>query len=140
MKFNPGIPVGSILTNDEIMEKFHVGNVGGMRRSKATGTLVLICDHTKSIYDDKWNNNVLHYTGMGKSGDQDINSLQNKTLAESNFNGVELHFFEVFRPKQYTYEGIVHLAGKPYQEIQKDENGYLRKVWMFPLTKFTQPR
>ena len=71
---------------------------------------------------------------MGKYGDQMLKS-QNKTLAESNINNVEVHLFEVFEPKKYTYQGIVKLVGEPYQEIQKDDNQNPRKVWIFPLKK-----
>ena len=104
-----------------------------MRRSKATNSLVIISDHTKGLYEDKWFGDVLHYTGMGKNGDQDLNFMQNKTLAESDRNGVEVHLFEVLVPTEYIYRGLVSLAGKPYQEIQKGEDGVPRKVWMFPL-------
>lgn len=48
-------------------------------------------------------------------------------------NGVEIHFFEVLKPKEYTYRGEVQLAGEPYQEPQKDRDGRQRKVWVFPL-------
>ncbi|MFA6984211.1 MAG: HNH endonuclease, partial [Sedimentibacter sp.] len=109
------------------------GNMGGMRRSKATNSLVIISDHTKGLYEDKWFGDVLHYTGMGKNGDQDLNFMQNKTLAESDRNGVEVHLFEVLVPTEYIYRGLVSLAGSPYQEIQKGEDGVPRKVWMFPL-------
>lgn len=47
--------------------------MGGMRRSKTTNILVLITDYTKGIYHDKWIGGILHYTGMGKNDDQDIN-------------------------------------------------------------------
>ena len=47
--------------------------MGGMRRSKTTNTLVIVSDYTKGIYHDKWIGGALHYTGMGKNGDQDIN-------------------------------------------------------------------
>jgi 5-methylcytosine-specific restriction protein A len=42
--------------------------------------------------------------------------MQNKTLAESDRNGVEVHLFEVLVPTEYIYRGLVSLAGKPYQE------------------------
>ena len=58
-----------------------------------TGTLVIIADHTKSLYNDKYYNQELHYTGMGKYGDQMLKS-QNKTLAESNINNIEVHLFD----------------------------------------------
>ena len=132
-RFVPPFKVGAVISNKELSETFKVGNMGGMRRSKTTGTLVIISDHTKGFYDDKWYGNELHYTGMGKYGDQVLSGNQNKTLAESNTNGVEVHLFEVLEPTQYIYQGIVHLCGEPYQESQKDDAGNIRKVWMFPL-------
>ena len=125
---------GMELTNKELSEIFHCGNMGGMRRSKATGTLVIISDHTK-MYDDKWEGEILHYTGMGKSRDQSLEFAQNKTLNESQTNGVAVHLFEVFRKAQYTYQGKVELAGTPYQAEQEGEDHVLRKVWMFPLRR-----
>ena len=109
-----------------------------MRRSKTTGTLVLISDNTKGLYNDKWHDGILHYTGMGKVGDQTLSGNQNKTLAESKTNGVEVHLFEVDDPGKYTYSGVVKLAGKPYQETQPDDNGNPRKVWMFPIKKVSE--
>lgn len=97
--------------------------MGGMRRSKATNTLIIISDHTKGLYEDKWIGDILHYTGMGKKGDQSLLFMQNKTLAQSDENGVEVHLFEVFKPTEYIYRGIVSLADKPYQETQKDDEG-----------------
>lgn len=132
MSFKPSFSIGSIVSNQQLRSEFQCGNMGGMRRSHATNTLVIISDHTKSLYDDKWFGNQLHYTGMGKSGDQTLTS-QNKTLADSEFNGVEVHLFEVLKTTQYIYHGVVKLCGAPYQEMQPDEAGNLRKVWMFPL-------
>lgn len=70
MSFNPGLKIGQILKNNELVEIFKCGNMGGMRRSKATNTLVIVIDHTKGLYKDKWKGGVLHYTGMGKVGDK----------------------------------------------------------------------
>ena len=70
---------------------------------------------------------------MGKIGDQELGESQNRTLAESGTNGVEVHLFEVLKPAQYIYKGVVKLCGRPYQEKQKDVEGNMRKVWMFPL-------
>ena len=53
-----------------------------------------ICNN-KTIYHDKWIGGVLHYTGMGKNGDQNINWAQNATLAACGRNGVDVHLFEV---------------------------------------------
>ena len=63
--FNPGLEIGQILKNSEIVEIFKCGNMGGMRRSKTTNTLVIVSDYTKGIYHDKWIGGILHYTGMG---------------------------------------------------------------------------
>ena len=133
MSFDPGIKIGQILQNCEIVSVFQCGNMGGMRRSHATNTLVLISDYTKGIYHDKWIGGTLHYTGMGKSGDQDINWAQNATLAESDHNGVDVHLFEVIDPGEYIYCGRIQLVGQPYTDIQPGEDGIKRKVWMFPI-------
>lgn len=132
-KFTPMLKVGECISNEDLTKIFKVGNMGGMRRSKQTGTLVIISDHTKGLYQDKWIGDVLHYTGMGKNNDQTLSGNQNKTLAESEKNGVEVHLFEVLRPSKYIYLGKVHLCGAPYQEVQKDDSGKIRKVWMFPI-------
>ena len=135
MAFRPPFEIGAVVSNAVLTEAFKVGNMGGMRRSKATGTLVLISDNTKGLYNDTWHEGILRYTGMGKIGDQTLEGNQNKTLAESNTNGIEVHLFEVDEPGKYSYSGVVELAGEPYQEEQPDDNGKPRKVWMFPLRK-----
>jgi hypothetical protein len=132
MAFNPNLQVGQVLSNQEIVNIFKCSNQGGMRRSLKTNTLVLISDHTK-LYKDRWENGIFYYTGMGRKGDQSLTFAQNKTLAESNTNGVDVFLFEVLRPTEYTFVGQVVLAGEPYQEEQPDEDGKLRKVWVFPL-------
>lgn len=135
MGFIPSFKVGDIVSNAVLTETFKCGNMGGMRRSRTTGTLVIVSDNTKSLYCDQWYEGVLKYTGMGKIGDQKLEGNQNKTLAESRTNGVEIHFFEVNEPGKYTYEGIVELAGDPYQELQPDDNKDMRTVWVFPLRR-----
>lgn len=132
MAFDSGLKIGDILTNKQIQETFKCGNMGGMRRAKKTGTLVIISDKTKGFYHDKWEDGILLYTGMGKYGDQKLDT-QNKTLYESDTNGVEVHLFEVMKKTEYTYRGVVKLAAAPYQTNQPDEEGRNRKVWMFPL-------
>lgn len=133
MAFDPGLKIGQILKNADVVETFKCGNMGGMRRSRTTNTLVIVSDYTKGIYHDKWIGGVLHYTGMGKSGDQDINWAQNATLAECGHNGVDVHLFEVIDAGEYIYCGRIELVSKPYTEIQPGEDGNDRKVWMFPV-------
>jgi 5-methylcytosine-specific restriction protein A len=133
MSFNPGLIPGRTIVNSQLTDIFKCAPQGGMRRSHRTNTLVIISDHTKSIYEDHWDNDVLYYTGMGINGHQDLNFAQNKTLNESNTNGVELHLFEVYEPTKYIYRGKVRLEHSPYQQNQLDPTGQIRKVWIFPL-------
>lgn len=133
MAFNPGLAIGQTVTNDQLKEIFKCGNMGGMRRSHTTNTLVIVSDYTKGLYQDKWIGGVLHYTGMGKIGDQDINWAQNATLAEMDRNGVDVHLFEVIDQGEYIYCGRIELVDRPYTDRQPDENGDDRRVWMFPV-------
>lgn len=127
------IKVGEVLTNHEMMEKFKIANSGGMRRSLKTNSLVLIHNTIDSIYNDRWDNNELLYTGMGLKGDQDLDFAQNKTLANSKTNGVEIYLFEVKTAKKYTFIGKVKLSREPYYEKQKDEDNRERQVIIFPI-------
>lgn len=124
---------GTELNNDQLTELFKCSTQGGMRRSKTTNTLIIVANHVKSVYSDRWADGVFHYTGMGLSGDQSLDFMQNKTLAESTANGIAVHLFEVHKAKVYTYVGEVVLAASPLQESQEDEDGNVRKVWIFPV-------
>ncbi|OLF53413.1 HNH endonuclease signature motif containing protein [Pseudomonas chlororaphis] len=128
------LPVpGTNLNNDGLTQLFQCSPQGGMRRSNRTNTLVIVSNHVASIYDDRWIDDVLHYTGMGQVDNQSLEFNQNRTLNESRANGVAVHLFEVFAAKTYTYIGEVMLAGEPYQERQADVKGHERFVWVFPL-------
>jgi 5-methylcytosine-specific restriction protein A len=129
--FDPGFEAGGVLANRELAAAFKCSTQGGMRRSKQTNSL-LITTSRDALYLDRWHDGVLHYTGMGQTGDQQLDR-QNRTLAESGSNGVAVFLAEVFGPNEYTYIGRIELAGEPYQEEQPDLEGELRKVWMFPL-------
>lgn len=124
---------GATLKNEQLTEWFRCSPQGGMRRSKETNTLVIVSNHVRSVYDDRWSSDVLHYTGMGQEGDQSLSFAQNKTLHESASNGVAVHLFEVFTPRLYTYIGEVKLAGSAYSENQLDARGNSRLVWIFPV-------
>jgi 5-methylcytosine-specific restriction protein A len=130
--FIPPAP-GRNLNNDDLIGHFLCSPQGGMRRSNRTNTLVIVSNHVASIYDDRWVDDVLHYTGMGQVGSQSLEFNQNRTLNESGFNGISVHLFEVFTAKTYTYVGEVVLVDEPYQEMQLDVEGTERFVWIFPL-------
>jgi hypothetical protein len=79
---------GVVLSNKQLYSAFGLANTGGMRRNKSAHYLVLISDPFKGLYQERWEDGVLHYTGMGKIGDQSITGTQNKTLATSPVTGV----------------------------------------------------
>jgi len=127
--------IGNNYSNNDITKNFLCSAQGGMRRSHKTNTLVLVANHVKSIFDDRWDGDTMYYTGMGLKGDQSLDFMQNKTLTLSNENNVGVHFFEVFSEKVYTYQGQVVLMDKPFQELQDDDAGNSRNVWVFPLKR-----
>jgi 5-methylcytosine-specific restriction protein A len=133
MSFNHGLNIGDVLDNGQLKSIFKCSTQGGMRRSLRTNTLIIISNHVKSVYNDRWLGDVFHYTGMGLNGEQSLEYAQNKTLAQSNKNGVEVYLFEVLNPRRYTFKGQVYLATSPYQENQPDVDDTIRKVWVFPL-------
>lgn len=132
--------IGQKLTNIELYEIFGCGNSGGMRRAKKTNSLIIISSHLESIYEDRWDRNVLLYTGMGLNGDQSLDFNQNKTLSQSKVNGVQVFLFEQFKVNEYTYLGPVELISEPYTEQQPGQNGHLRTVYIFPLKLKTGER
>jgi predicted restriction endonuclease len=137
--------LGDSLTNGQIMDIFGVGNMGGMRRNAKSNTLVLLTklsgytDNKKLWqYGDRWQGDVLLYTGMGQQGDQTLTS-QNRTVNESKRNGVIIHLFETHHSNSHIYSGIVELGDKPFQETQKGKDGIPRQVWIFPLRRVSEP-
>lgn len=132
------ISPGNILLNKELQKLFKCGLQGGMRRSLRTNSLILVSDHTRGIYKDRWESDTLYYTGMGLRGDQSISSSQNKTLAQSKTNNVTIQLFEVFNAGEYIYQGRVKLDSTPILETQPDINSNNRKVWIFPLKLIDQ--
>ena len=127
------LSIGQKLTNIELYEVFGCGNSGGMRRAKKTNSLIIISSHVASIYEDRWDGDILLYTGMGLNGDQSLEFNQNKTLNQSWTNGVQVFLFEQFKVNEYTFLGPVELVNEPYIELQPDLNGDIRKVYIFPL-------
>lgn len=124
---------GQILSNYNLTTIFLCSPQGGMRKSNKTNSLVIVSNHVESIYDDRWVGDTLFYTGMGTKGDQSFDFMQNKTLFNSDSNGVSVYLFEVFVDTQYTYIGKVALAEEPFYEVQPDSNGNIRRVCVFPV-------
>jgi hypothetical protein len=124
----------TVIDNKTLAQTFKCSTQGGMRRSHKTITLVLVMNYTLNLYLDNWQDNVLHYTGMGQTGDQPLKGNQNITVFESNTNKVDMHLFEVHEPNSYQYAGRVKLAGAPYQTTENDVQNNTRLVWKFPLS------
>lgn len=133
--------VGNIYSNSEIANTFKCSNMGGMRRSKETNSLVLIAKHNNPLYDDQWTDDgILNYTGMGTENDQSISYVQNKTLTIAEREGIKVYLFESYKDNEYYYDGEVKLAGTPYQSEEADINGAIRKVIKFPLKRLDQTK
>ena len=47
MAFDPGLRIGQIIKNADLVEIFKCGNMGGMRRSRTTNTLFIVSDYTE---------------------------------------------------------------------------------------------
>ncbi len=129
------LKINNVYTTNDIVEAFKCAPQGGMRRSHATNTLVIFVLHNEPLYEDSWNGDILNYTGMGQVGNQSVDFAQNKTLSESNQNGITVHLFESYVDKEYKYDGIVKLAGDIYFDDEPDVNGDMRKVVKFPLKR-----
>lgn len=111
-----------------------------MRRAHATESLVLIADHTLSLYENRWIDGRFHFSGIGTRGDQQLGFSQNKTLAESPDNPVSVFLFEVFETGRYIFTGRVVLAEAPYTASHPDIEGRCRSVWVFPLRLIEEER
>ena len=117
------LKTNQIITPFQLADLFQVKTLRGSRFIKETNTLVLISDYTKGDHPNKWIGNTLHLTGNHK-----ITGSAYSELADSRTNGVTIHLFQVMNPKEYTYSGLVKLAGDPYTEM-----GPEGLVWVFPI-------
>jgi len=133
LSFDPDLEPNETIDNKRLCDIFKCSTQGGMRRSLSTNSLIIVSNHVRSIYEDRWVDDVLHYTGMGLKGDQHLDYAQNKTLDQSRVTDTDCFLFEVLTKGEYIYRGQAELAGEPYQEKQPDTEGKLRIVWMFPL-------
>lgn len=127
---------GKTYTNNFISMIFLCSYQGGMRKSNRKNALVLFAVHNNPLYSDEWKSDgTLHYTGMGTTGEQSLTYMQNRTLLESQTNGVEVYLFESYSDNEYIFTGRVELAAAPYisSKPEPDADGNLRKVAKFPL-------
>ena len=117
------LKTNEVVTPSQLADLFQVKTLKQSRFIKETNTLVLISDYTKGERPNKWIGDTLHLTGNHK-----ITGSTYFKLADSRTNGLTIHLFQVMNPKEYTYSGLVKLAGDPYTE-----NGPDGLVWVFPV-------
>jgi hypothetical protein len=132
---------GQILTNDQLVSKFLVGNMGGIRYS-SKNNLIVLCDtesgHYKDIIDKEFQ--IIYYTGEGQSGDQSL-SGGNLRIVHSADTPM-FYFVENPQPhgnkvrgaldNKYTYVGKVKYI-KHVTSSEKDIHGNSRQVIKFLL-------
>ncbi|MEH7403362.1 AAA family ATPase [Gottfriedia acidiceleris] len=123
----------TIISEQNLLELFKCSARGGMRRSLKTNSLVLLSFKGRKPYKDAvQDKEIWKFTGMGRSGDQKIDYMQNKTLLNSNESGVKVYLFTV-ENNEYKFVDRVLLAGSPKTERQVGEDGKERDVLVFPL-------
>jgi 5-methylcytosine-specific restriction protein A len=69
LSFDHGLSPGDTIKNDRLMQIFKCSPQGGMRRSLKTNTLVIVSNHMRAMYEDRWVDDIFHYTGMGLEAD-----------------------------------------------------------------------
>jgi hypothetical protein len=123
---------GDTLTNEQLNDIFGVANMGGIRISKLTGTILLVSSVDNDLYEDRDQDGFFSYTGEGQRGDQEL-VRGNKALYDSPGTGAPLLLFYKKQANEYEFQGEVRLAAVPTQEQQPDADGQSRAVWVFPL-------
>lgn len=128
------LEIGTILNNKEITEIFHCQYEGGIRKSKKLNLLVLINDPKYGLYQNRWEEDTLYFTAIGRTGDQTLEKpWQNRELNHYKENNQKLYLFEKLKPSHYEYKGEVEAVDEPFQETQKDAEDKERNVYVFPL-------
>jgi len=134
------ISKGQVLSNDDLMKNFGVGNMGGIRHSKKNNLLVL-CSSLSNDYSDSLDpkSGLYVYSGEGNSGDQEI-TKGNKKILDSECK--MLFFKEKYQEpgmrkrgaldNLYEFIGLVTYV-KHFWMDEKDREGNLRKTVKFVL-------
>lgn len=135
------IKKGQILSNDELIQFFGVGNMGGIRYSRKNNILIL-CSTTSDDYHDVIDDasGLITYTGEGREGNQEVSKGNSKILNSTN---TQMLFFKE-KPQEpgvrkrgaldnlYEFVGKVNYL-KHYWKKESGINGELRNVLKFVL-------
>lgn len=128
------LELGRILNNKEITEIFRCQYEGGLRKSKKLNLLVLVNDPKYGLCNNRWEDDTLYFTAIGRKGDQSLDEpWQNRELNYYKEIGQSLYLFEKLKSSNYKYKGEVEVVDKPFKEKQKDIDGKLREVYVFPI-------
>ena len=132
---------GKYYSNDQIHYALEVANLGGIRPKlnlqNQLDFIVLITsaeENRKAVrnpYADRIEGDVLTYTGAGLKGEQEISGV-NKRLLEQINNPVPILGFVKEAVNEYKYIGFLFLL-RYYEDYQLDNEGAMRKVWVFEL-------
>jgi len=115
IKSSEFIQKGQNLTNDEIVAKFRVGNMGGIRYS-AKNNLIVLFDTESGHYKDEIDKEfqIIYYTGEGQTGDQTLTG-GNQRIVDSE-NTSMFYFLEVPQEPGQNKRGAL---GKIYRFVGK---------------------
>ena len=132
---------GQNLTNDELVAKFRVGNMGGIRYS-AKHNIIVLCDTESGYYNNEIDKEfqIIYYSGEGKTGDQTLTSGNQRIVDSKNIP--MFYFLEVPQEpgqnkrgalgKIYRFVGKVRYL-KHTTKTENDINGNPRQVIKFLL-------
>lgn len=141
--------VGSLYSNEEIFRSLEVGNAGGVRvRANGDGQVRRAALFTsiptprqllENPYVDRLEDNVLVYTGTGRSGDQNL-SGPNARLQQQPDQRFPIYGFAQIASrrsalrdnKRWQFLGLLDFL-RCYREQQVDAEGQWRSVWVFEL-------
>lgn len=131
---------GDILSNREICNEARCANMGGMRYSTTTRSLILSMKED-GIYKNKMGaNGIWYYVGMGQKGDQYFDWRQNSRLRDflmnkENTDVIEVHLFKKEKAGYIYLDEVVKDSSikSPYFDYQIDVNGNRRRVCIFPI-------
>lgn len=125
-----------VFSHSELFTTFGVGSQGGIRYSGTPDSprlVVFVTRATKDAqdhpYHDRWEGEVLHYTGEGLKGDQTL-TKGNLALNHNLEHDYPLFGFSNLAPNKYQYLGRFKVESVSHEQ-QVDMQGFPRQVYIF---------
>ena len=141
--FDPGIAVGTVLTEREVHDTFECQTTFGIRMSRKNNLFVIMSGSAKEqVYHDWWEGDTLYYNGTDCNSDENANQTLTKGRGNNNSQLYQVWLTEPALKKQIflfvkrvknqcVYKGEVDLVKEPYLQPRHDDPS--RSVWIFPL-------